>query len=263
MLSVVIITKNEENIIADCIESIKDIASEIIVVDANSSDRTVEIAERLGAKVYKNDFKDFSEQRNFAFEKAKGDWIFYIDSDERTTEAFKKDLKNIIANHDENLGIGGYFIKRKNYFFNKDWSFYDNVQRLFYRRDFLKWQGELHETPKIKGKFDYLFSPIIHLTHRNLNQMLEKTIRWSDYEADLRFRAKHPKMSSWRFIRIMLTGFFKSYLKEKGYKNGTFGLIEAMYQSFSMFITYAKLWERQIGLERKDNEEIKTINFKA
>src|SRR3990167_417999 len=101
------------------------------------------------------------------------------------------------------------------------------------------------ETPKIKGSFSEIKSPILHLTHRNLYQMLEKTNEWSEYEAKLRFDSKHPKMSWWRFLRIMLTAFFNSYLLEKGYKNGTAGIIESIYQSFSMFITYAKLWEKQ------------------
>lgn len=245
MLSVLIITKNEEAVIKDCLNSLKDFADEIILIDSASGDDTVKIAEKNGARVINNTFKNFSEQRNFAFQQSKGDWILYIDADERVTDEFKKEAKSIIRDYKEESGIGGYFIKRKTYFYGKDWGLEDKVQRLFYRKRFVQWEGVVHETPKVDGTFGDIKPPIMHLTHRNLSQMLDKTNKWSEFEADLRLKAHHPKMNVFRFIRIMITGFFKSYISEKGFKNGTEGLIEAMYQSFSMFITYAKLWERQ------------------
>lgn len=75
--------------------------------------------------------------------------------------------------------------------------------------------------------------------------MVEKTNKWSDTEALLRFNSNHPKMTWWRFPRVMLTAFFNSYIRQGGWKAGAVGLIESVYQSFSMFITYAKLWELQ------------------
>jgi hypothetical protein len=75
--------------------------------------------------------------------------------------------------------------------------------------------------------------------------MLNKTIDWSQTEAQLRYSGKHPKMAGWRFFRVMATGFFNSYIRQKGYKAGTAGLIESIYQGYSMFITYARLWEMQ------------------
>jgi len=103
----------------------------------------------------------------------------------------------------------------------------------------------VHETPTIKGAFGEIERPINHYTHRSLSQMVEKTNEWSEYEAELRIKAGHPEMTWWRFFRVIVTAFFKSYVFEKGYKNGTEGIIEAIYQSFSIFITYAKLWEMQ------------------
>jgi hypothetical protein len=75
--------------------------------------------------------------------------------------------------------------------------------------------------------------------------MVAKTNEWSEYEARLRLNAKHPRLVAWRFIRVMMTAFTDSFIKSKGYRNGTYGFIEAIYQAFSMFITYAKLWELQ------------------
>lgn len=246
MLSVVIITKNEENVIADCIDSIKSVATEIIVVDSGSDDRTAEVAKHAGAKVFVHAFEDFSSQRNFAMSKASNAWVFYLDVDEQATAEFNKELIQKIRTFDEDSNIGGFFIRRKTFYFNKDWGSVDKVQRVFFKRRFKKWEGVVHETPKIVGEFGVIESPVLHYTHGDLSQMLSKTNEWSEYEAELRHNAHHPKMNALRFVRVMSTAFIRSYILDKGYKNGTEGLIESIYQAFSMFVTYAKLWEKQI-----------------
>ena len=109
---------------------------------------------------------------------------------------------------------------------------------------------ELHESAKIKGTVGRLSGELLHFTHRNLDSMLQKTIEWSEIEAQLRINAHHPTMTWWRFLRVMLTAFYDSYIRQKGWKVGVVGIIEAMYQSFSMFITYARLWEMQ---QKKDS----------
>jgi len=102
-----------------------------------------------------------------------------------------------------------------------------------------------------KGK---LTGYLDHYTHKNLSTMMKKTIVWSDVEAELLFRANHSQMSWWRFIRIMLTKFIDSYIKQQGWKAGAIGLIESMYQAYSYFVVYAKLWEKQLKTksERKN-----------
>lgn len=244
-LTLIIPTKNDSDVIGGAIKSAVNFADVILVIDGNLTSETSHIAEKLGAKVLKHPFKDFSDQRNFGILHASTPWVLYLDSDERLTDDFKKEAENVIQQYDEYKGIGGYFVSRQTYFYGRDWKFKDKVQRLFRRDRFIEWKGVVHETPVIKGDFGEIKSPIIHLTHRNLSQMVGKTNEWSDYEAKLRLDASHPPLVTWRFIRVMATEFANSYFKNKGYKNGTLGLIEAMYQSFSIFITYAKLWELQ------------------
>lgn len=244
-ISVLIIAKNEEDMIGDCIKSVKDLASEIIVIDGGSTDKTVEVSERLGVKVVANPFKNFADQRNLALSTARESWVFYIDSDERVTPEFTADLK--LKTQNSNDETAGFWVKRKTFFYGKDWGFIDRVQRVF-RKDKLKgWRGIVHETPEVEGRLETINEPILHYTHRDLFDMVEKTNEWSEYEADLRLKSNHPKMSVWRFPRVMITAFFGSYFKEGGWKNGTAGIVEAIYQSFSIFITYAKLWEKQHG----------------
>lgn len=246
MITVIIITKNAEITLADCISNIQPIADQLIVLDSGSTDRTVEIAKINRAEVFTREMDNFAEQRNFAITKAKGEWVLYLDADEFATKRFCEEVKNVISQHDSQSGVNGYFIHRKTYYLGKDWGFTDTVQRLFLKEKFIQWEGVVHETPKIEGEFGYITAPVHHFTHQNLSQMLTKTIEWSDHEAQLRFDAKHPKMNPIRFIRVMLTGFTDSYIKGNGYKNGTEGFIEAVYQAYSMFVTYAKLWEKQI-----------------
>ena len=245
MISVLIISKNDGDVIGDCIKSVKDLADEVIVVDGGSQDKTIEISEKFGAKVVKNAFRNFADQRNLALSLAKNEWIFYIDSDERATPEFIESIKIKIESADDN--IGGFYIKRKTFYLGRDWGFSDKVERIFRKDKLRNWHGVVHETPDFEGHLEIINEPILHYTHRNLEQMIEKTNDWSEYEADLRLKANHPKMNIFRFLRVIITGFLRSYIAEKGYRNGTAGLIESIYQAFSMFITYAKLWEKQGG----------------
>lgn len=248
-LSTIIITKNEENMIADCLESIS-FSDEIIVVDNGSEDRTVDVAKRLGAKVYIHKTSDFSELRNFGLEKAKGEWVLYVDADERVTHELAQDIKNY-------CGAGSRFarqiskpvafrIKRKNFYLgNHEWPKIEALERLFKKSALNEWRGQLHESPVIHGPIGELDGFLNHYTHKSLTEMLKKTIEWSEIEAELRFKANHPKMVWWRFPRVMISAFIDYYIVQKGWKVGTAGLIESIYQSFSIFITYARLWELQ------------------
>jgi hypothetical protein len=120
------------------------------------------------------------------------------------------------------------------------------MPRLFKKDNLTKWKGRLHESPVVDGVIGEIKDGfILHFTHRDLESMLNKTIEWSTQEAMLRYNSGHPQMTWWRFPRVMLTAFFDSYIKQRGYKAGAMGVVESVYQSFSMFITYAKLWELQ------------------
>lgn len=242
-LSAIIITKNAEDLIADCIDSVL-FCDEIIVVDNNSTDRTIDLAKHLGAKVVSFPADNFSELRNFGLKKAKGKWVLYIDADERVSQELKKSILETVEG--KFLNYSAFRLQRKNYYFGKhEWPQIEKLERLFKREDLQTWRGKLHETAVVKGEIDDLDGFLLHYSHRDLTSMIEKTIDWSKIEAELRFNAKHPKMTWWRFFRVMITAFWNSYIRQKGYKAGTAGLVESIYQAFSIFITYARLWEMQ------------------
>lgn len=237
----IVIAKDAQYLIEDCLKSLK-FCDEIIVIDANSKDKTIEIAKKYNARIFNFEPEDFAGSRNLGLQKAISDWILYIDTDERVSSLLAREIKKQI----KDTKFSAFKLKRKNFYLgNHQWPHIEKLERLF-RKDKLKgWYGKVHESPSVEGKVGELEGFVYHYTHRDLSSMVNKTIEWSKIEAELRYKANHPYMTWWRFPRVMFSAFFDSYVKQQGYKAGVVGLIESVYQSFSMFITYARLWELQ------------------
>lgn len=244
-LSAVIIAKNNEEQIKEAIASVA-FCDEVIVVDGGSTDQTGAVSKKLGAKVIKGVGDNFSTQREIGRDVAKGEWILYIDTDERVSPQLADCIKNTIVSNKGNGNYSAYRIQRKNFYLGANaWPSAEKLERLFLKKNLKGWKGVLHETAVVEGNIGELEGYLNHYTHRDLSSMLEKTLVWSGQEARLRFEAHHPRMTWWRFPRVMLTAFYDSYILQGGWKVGTAGLIESMYQAYSMFVTYARLWEIQ------------------
>lgn len=253
-ISAIILTKNVEEIIGDCIDSVK-FCDEIIMIDDGSTDRTLEVAKLLDVKVFSVLSRNFAERRNYGAKKAKGEWLLYIDADERVSSELREQIKRVVAEKDTRFAA--YRLQRKNFYFGKhEWPQIEKLERLFKKSALQEWYGELHETAKVDGEIGELEGYLLHYTHRDLASMLDKTIAWSEIEAELRLHNNHPKMTWWRFPRVMLTAFWDSYVRQKGYKAGTAGVVESIYQAFSMFITYARLWELQNGSRKSSSHKV-------
>ncbi len=251
-ISGIVITKNSEDTIADCLESLQ-FCDEIIVVDAGSEDRTADIAKKMKAKVISGVSHSFAEQRNIGLKAAKGELVLYIDTDERISEELRKNIMSAVSQEDPSAlpqddikRFSAFKIQRKNFYYgNHEWPKIEKLERLFKKEKLKEWVGELHESPKIDGAVGLINGYLLHYSHQDLAAMVAKTNKWSETEAELRFRSHHPKMTWWRFPRVIITAFFDSYCSQGGWKAGTAGVVESMYQAFSIFITYAKLWEMQ------------------
>ena len=241
-LTTIIITKNEELNISNAIKSVK-FSDQIIVVDAGSTDKTVEIAKSLGAETISEDFDNFSKQRETGLKLVKSDYVFYLDADERASQELRESIEKVLRGESD---LDVYRISRQNYYFGRyPWPYIAKLVRLFKKDSIKGWRGKIHESPLYDGKVGELTGLILHFTHNDLTSMTKKTIDWSETEAQMRIDAKHAKMSWWRFPRVMIPTFFNYYFRQGGYKLGTAGLIESIFQTFSTFITYAKLWEKQ------------------
>lgn len=252
MLSAVIIAKNEEGRIRACLESVK-WADEIIIADNGSSDKTKQIARQYSNKIFEFDGLDFASLRNKAFEKSSGDWVFYIDADERVLTPLRNEIESLVTFGD----YSAFAVSRKNIIFGKEvkygpfWP--DWVIRLFKQSDFDGWVGKVHEYPKFKGKLGYCKNSLLHLTHRDVDHIVLKSLEWSKIDAKLRFDSGHPKMSGLRFLRIFFTEVFNQGVKRGGFFNGAVGVMDSLLQAFSMFITYVRVWQMQ---QKKPMEQI-------
>lgn len=253
-ISAIILAKNAEDQIADCIESVN-FCDEILVVDDGSTDRTADISRKMGARVeeYRPGENNFAERRNFGLKRARYSWVLYVDSDERVTQELGQSIKSLVSK--KSVEFNSYKILRKNFYFgNHEWPQNEIFLRLFYKPEFKGWTGKLHESPVISGPSGVLGGYLLHYTHRDLFTMVQKTLEWSRIEAELRYSAGHPRMAWWRFPRVMFSAFYDSYVRQRGYKAGTAGVVESIYQAFSIFITYARLWEMQKKLKAQSSK---------
>jgi len=241
VLSAVVLAKNESERIGMCLDALA-FCDEILVVDNDSSDNTVSVSREHGAKVIRFHSEDFATLRNEALRHVKGDWIIYVDADEVVGKKLSLQIRKTI----DSSGQGSaYFIYRINYYLGVRWPGGEWMLRLFRRDALVRWEGKLHETAVTKGKTRRLKGELRHDTHRSLSEMVAKTNSWSETEAALRMSAHHPRITWWRLLRVTLTGFWNSFVRQGGWRAGTVGWIESMYQGFSLFVTYAKLWEMQ------------------
>lgn len=239
-LSIIILTFNEEEVLESAINSVS-WADEILVVDSGSTDRTKSIAQRHKVRWIYHPFTNFSNQRNLAFKQSKGEYIFYLDADEQITPELRQSIQTVIKQSQR----GAYHVVRMNYYLGRPWPKQECLDRFFKREGLIGWYGRVHESARFQGKSITLKGYLLHQTHRSLESMLKKTLEWSLVEAEERLAAHHPPVTWWRLLRIMLTTFFAYFIKQRGFTVGTVGLIESLYQSYSSFITYARLWELQ------------------
>jgi glycosyltransferase involved in cell wall biosynthesis len=269
-ISVVIVARNEEKMIGECIESVVGWANEVLVVDNASIDKTGKIAKKFGAKVVYEPWTEFnySQSRNRGLAEAKGDWILYLDADERCTKELRNEIDIEIneSNHRANSSISNlksqifsaYAIPRRNFVLGKEFKhcgqWPDYVKRLYRKDKFKGWTGKVHEEPHFEGVLGLLKNPMIHKKHETLTEMVEKTNGWSEVEAKMMYDANHPPMNIPRFASAMSREFWLRMVKQAAFLDGAEGIIYALYQVFSRFISYAKLWEMQLN----DSNRLKT-----
>lgn len=243
-ITAIILTKNEENTIANCIETVR-WCSEIIVIDNNSTDATASIAENAGARVISFKSTDFAKKRELGLKRAKTDWVFYIDADERVTPRLYQE----IAVHLETNDSVALRLRRENICYGAQFNFGgwqdDYVTRIFKRSALTGWSGEIHESPVFEGTPKTLHTPLLHFTHRSTQENLLKSSQWTIQEATLLFEAGIPPVTFLTLLRKGIMEFIRRAYIKKGYKDGLAGIIEAMVQGMNRVFVYIQVWELQ------------------
>ncbi len=229
-LSIVIITKNEEAVIADAVRSAS-FADEVVVLDSGSSDKTVAIAKELGARVEQSEWLGFGKQKNLAVSLAKNDWVFVLDSDERIT----KELQEEIVQELQSPKAYGYFVPRLNRFFGKDIKtcglYPDYTIRLFNRNFGAFNDVEVHESVQLDNP-GYLKNHMIHLAYDSIEEFIDKQNRYSSLN--------HKKRSIVKAIINPCWTFFKLYVLKKGFLDGWHGFIISRLYAQYTFWKYIK-----------------------
>ncbi len=289
-LSVVLATRNEEANIGRCLESVKKIASEMIVVDEYSTDKTTEIAKRLGAKVYLEPHHDiFHITKQKALDSAKGEWILQLDADEVVTPELADQIELVISNsrlvippeklrlfrkhqeliekRDGNIGkaggpIVGYFIPRRNMFLGKPLIhagvYPDGVIRLV-KKGFARFpQKSVHEQISLDGEVGWLSGDLLHYDSPTLKRYLARLNRYTDLIAKEYSEQKVPKnifsFFSYVIIRPKLT-FLSLYFRHKGFLDGVPGFLWSFFSASRFPLSYFKyLSKYKILSEEKSND---------
>jgi len=252
MISAIVLTHNEEKMLTNCLQSL-DWVDELIVSDKGSTDNTVEIAQKAGAKIHTFTGIHFDDWRNQALKEATGNWVLYIDPDERVTKELQLEIQQLLDEKEPSFVKqslnSAYRIRRINYWWGKKFSHCgaenDWVTRLFQKSKLIQWRGIIHESPEIEGEVGDLQSGLVHLTHRDLASGLRKSYQWTRFEAELFNSTDHPQITWPRLLKIFNQAFWQKFIKQGGIKQGTEGFIESMVQAWNRFMVYEQLWELQ------------------
>ena len=241
-ISAVIIAKNEEANIPECLKSISWV-NEIILVDAESTDKTVELAKNFTSKIFIRKWEGFAKQKEFALSKASNEWILNIDADERISPLLKDEIVNLI---DRN--IDGYYLRRENYFLGKHikscgWD--DDYQLRLVRKSKTRLTDRLvHEGFSVDGKTERLTNRLIHYTFTSIEKTISKINHYSSLQAEELFRKK-KNVGGFTIIFHGIAAFFRFLIALGGYKDGVYGLIISLFNSITTFLIYMKVWELQ------------------
>jgi glycosyltransferase involved in cell wall biosynthesis len=242
-VSLIVITRDEEALIGQCLGSAKSFCDELVVVDSLSTDRTVAIANDLGARVFQQEFTDYVRQKQSALDRATSDWVLLLDADEQATGDLAREIEAAIASP---APADGYRIQRVLYHLRHYYRrpiYRDFPVRLF-RRD----RGHIggvdpHDKVIVNGQVARLHSPILHFSYSDVADHVATMNRFSTRGAA---QAEPSRFAAVQMFTHPLWRFVNFYIIRGGFLEGGPGLYAAMTAAFYVFLKYAKLYERRV-----------------
>ncbi len=245
-ISLIVITRDEEALIGQCLRSAW-FCDELVVLDSYSTDGTVEIAKRLGARVYQHEFTNYVTQKQMALDHATGDWVLLLDADEQATHDLGMEIRAAVAAPG---AADGYQIRRVLYHLGHYYTrpiYGDHPVRLF-RRDRAHIGGrDPHDKVVVNGSVGRLKNPILHFSYRDIADHVATMNRFTSRTA---MEHEPTFFTPIQMFTNPVWRFFKFYVVRGGFLDGGRGLYAAMTAAFYVFLKYAKLYERQIKSRR-------------
>ncbi len=247
-LAVVMMTKNEEQRLAHCLDQVKGWADEIVIIDDESADRTLEVARRYTDKVFVHKSHDNHDaQWNYGSEKASSEWILHIDADEIVPAALKSAIDQRLAQTD---GVNAYDLWRQNFFLGRPMRHggWRHKHRILFRRAKSRCAGQgIHVKLQVEGKVSFLDAEIEHYPFSNLAQFIDRQNHYTSVDAGvlLKEKGKLP----WKEVRRQMVFrplklFWKSYVKQGAWRDGPVAFYFAVLFAYFHHALWAKYWEK-------------------
>jgi len=252
ILSVVIITHNEETNIGRTLASVQPLVAdgkgEIIVVDSGSADRTVEIAKSFGAKVFVEEWKGYAAQKNSAIDKATGDWILSLDADEEVEQTLSSEIAVLWQSGGSDQSISGFWIPRKNFFLGrwiKHGGFWPDPKMRLFRKGAARFETRLvHEDAMVsEGISGQLKHALLHHSYPTLADYIDHMNRYSSLGAEMAVAKGFFGFSLFNIVVRPMATFFYNYFFRLGFLDGREGLLLHLYHAVYVSWKYAKAWE--------------------
>jgi len=243
-LTVIVLTKNEEENIVDCLESVS-FADELIVIDDESTDRTVELAKQFTTNILTHALgKNFASQRNFALNSAHGRWVLFIDADERVSQKLRVEIERVVENEKE---ASGFYIKREDFIWGTALKHGEvaNIKILRLARNRTgKWKGRVHETWRISGRKKELRNVLMHTPHPTMKSFVDEIDAYTTLRKEELLEEKR-KARAIDIVLYPIGKFVVCYFFKKGYKDGIAGFIYAGMMSLHSFLVRGKTYISQ------------------
>ena len=248
LITGIILVKNEEKHIFNCVKSLN-FCDEILIINDNSTDKTVELITKLNNKKVKIvPFVlegDFSKARNFGLSKARGDWIFFIDADEQVPPSLAFEISNVISNWANKMGneYSGFYIRRFDSMWGRKLRYGESGIKLLRlaKKNAGEWVGKVHEEWKIDGRIGVLKNSIDHYPHQSIGEFLREINFYTDIRS-IELKSKKTKIYFWSILAYPLGKFIVNFIFKRGFLDGIHGLIFAINMSFHSFLVRGKLW---------------------
>jgi glycosyltransferase involved in cell wall biosynthesis len=236
-LSVAIIAHNEEKNLPRLLSSLK-FADEIVVVENDSTDQTVELAKNHGAKVFSHHWEGYANQRNFSITHTTSDWVLIVDADEVVSEILATEIRQVITQNNRD----GYLLPTRNFIGNRSLNhggWYPDWHLRLVRRDLAVYHEKaIHENIDGITNVGHLKSPLLHYTYDSIYQWIEKANHYTTLEV-----AKKP-FSLMRLVLKPPATFIRSYIFWSGWRDGILGFIASVMGSWYAFVSETKRWEK-------------------